>query len=108
MTPALSPWDELHDACTLAEDAAVLALNKPAGISVVGERHGTDLLRLAKDAGRTLYPAHRVDKVTSGLVLFVKELPAHGGITRQFAKRTVEKAYLAVTASTGLPDEGTI
>ncbi|MFC9993469.1 RluA family pseudouridine synthase [Nocardia sp. NPDC127526] len=101
-------WPELRKQCLLAEDEAVLALNKPAGISVTGERHDTDLVELAAAAGETLYPVHRIDKVTSGLVLLAKELPAHGQLTRQFNKRTAEKAYLAVTESTGLPDRGVI
>lgn len=101
-------WPELRKQAFLEEDAAVLALNKPAGISVTGERHDTDIVRLAAEHGETLYPVHRIDKVTSGLVLLAKELAAHGELTRQFNKRTAEKAYLAVTASTGLPDSGVI
>lgn len=101
-------WAELRERYLVAEDAAVLALNKPAGISVTGERHDTDLVEMAAAQGETLYPVHRIDKVTSGLVLLAKELSAHGQLTRQFNKRTAEKAYLAVTASTGLPARGVI
>ncbi|MGV9665386.1 RluA family pseudouridine synthase [Nocardia niigatensis] len=101
-------WPELRSACLILEDEAVLALNKPAGISVTGERHDIDIVEMAAAQGETLYPVHRIDKVTSGLVLLAKELPAHGQLTRQFNKRTAEKAYLAVTASTGLPDRGVI
>ena len=90
------------------EDSVLLALDKPAGWSVMGERHGTDLVRLAADAGEPLWPAHRIDKVTSGVVLFAKELAHHGDLTRQFAARTVDKAYLALTATTGLPPRGRI
>ncbi|MBY8857732.1 RNA pseudouridine synthase [Nocardia sp. CA2R105] len=101
-------WPELRAQCRLEEDAAILALNKPAGISVTGERHDTDIVQLAEQDGETLYPVHRIDKVTSGLVLLAKDLAAHGQLTRQFNKRTAEKCYLAVTASTGLPDHGVI
>ncbi|MGV9412959.1 RluA family pseudouridine synthase [Nocardia sp. NPDC003693] len=101
-------WPELRKNSLISEDPAVLALNKPAGISVTGERHDTDIVELAAAAGETLYPVHRIDKVTSGLVLLAKELPAHGELTRQFNKRTARKAYLAVTASTGLPARGVI
>jgi tRNA pseudouridine32 synthase/23S rRNA pseudouridine746 synthase len=98
----------MRDRCAIFEDSSILVLDKPAGISVLGERHGTDLLRLAKDAGETLMPVHRIDKVTSGVVLLAKSTPVHAGLTRQFARRTVDKAYLALTRSTGLPDQGTI
>ncbi len=83
-------------------------LDKPTGWSVMGERHDTDLVRLAADDGEKLWPAHRIDKVTSGVVLFAKDLAHHGDLTRQFNQRTVEKTYLAVTATTGLPERGRI
>jgi tRNA pseudouridine32 synthase/23S rRNA pseudouridine746 synthase len=103
-----SEWTQIRAQCVLFEDDSVLVLDKPAGISVIGERHGTDLLRLAADAGEKLMPVHRIDKVTSGVVLLAKSTPVHGGLTRQFARRTVEKGYLALTRSTGLPARGTI
>ena len=74
----------------------------------MGERHDTDLVRLAEEAGEKLYPAHRIDKVTSGVLLLAKDLALHGDLTRQFNRRTVDKVYLAITATTGLPDRGTI
>ncbi|UGT71645.1 RNA pseudouridine synthase [Nocardia gipuzkoensis] len=99
-------WSQLRARSLVDEDAAILALHKPAGISVTGERHDTDLVELAAAAGETLYPVHRIDKVTSGLILFAKELRAHGELTRQFNKQTADKAYLAVVAATDLPDTG--
>jgi tRNA pseudouridine32 synthase/23S rRNA pseudouridine746 synthase/23S rRNA pseudouridine1911/1915/1917 synthase len=101
-------WTELRRATVLLEDDAVLVLDKPAGISVMGERHGTDLVELAADAGETLFPVHRIDKATSGLILFAKDLAVHGGLTRQFTKRTVDKAYLVITNTTGLPRDGLV
>jgi tRNA pseudouridine32 synthase/23S rRNA pseudouridine746 synthase/23S rRNA pseudouridine1911/1915/1917 synthase len=101
-------WPELRKQCLVAEDEAILALNKPAGIAVTGERHDTDIVELAAEHGETLYPVHRIDKVTSGLILLAKDLAAHGQLTRQFNKRTAAKTYLAITASTGLPDHGVI
>jgi tRNA pseudouridine32 synthase/23S rRNA pseudouridine746 synthase/23S rRNA pseudouridine1911/1915/1917 synthase len=89
-------------------DDAALVLDKPAGLAVTGERHDTDLVQLAASAGETLFPAHRIDKVTSGAVLFARSLGHHGDLTRQFNRRTVGKAYLAATATTGLPDHGII
>jgi tRNA pseudouridine32 synthase/23S rRNA pseudouridine746 synthase len=102
----VADWSSIRH--VLYEDDAALVLHKPAGISVMGERHETDLVRLATDAGEPLFPAHRIDKVTSGAVLFAREQRFHGDLTRQFNKRTVSKAYLAVTRTTGLPDRGTI
>ncbi|WP_019931355.1 RluA family pseudouridine synthase [Nocardia sp. BMG111209] len=101
-------WPELRERCRIEEDEAILALNKPAGISVTGERHDSDLVEQAAAHGERLYPVHRIDKVTSGLVLLAKDLAAHGPLTRQFGERTADKRYLAITASTGLPDHGVI
>ncbi|HEY2191425.1 MAG TPA: RluA family pseudouridine synthase [Actinomycetospora sp.] len=101
-------WAELRAGRARYEDDALLVLDKPAGWSVMGERHDTDLVRLAADDGEKLWPAHRIDKVTSGVVLFAKDLAHHGDLTRQFNRRTVEKTYLAITATTGLPERGRI
>jgi tRNA pseudouridine32 synthase/23S rRNA pseudouridine746 synthase len=101
-------WAEIRAGAVCYEDDAALVLNKPPGLAVMGERHETDLVRLAAEAGETLYPAHRIDKVTSGAVLLAKDLRLHGDLTRQFSKRTVDKVYLAITRSAGLPGRGTI
>lgn len=100
---AVPSWADLR-AATLAETDDYLVLDKPAGISVTGERHDTDLVRIAADAGERVIPVHRIDKVTSGVVLLARSTTAHGPLTRQFAKRTVFKNYLAITRSTGLPE----
>ncbi len=104
----MSGWAEIRDGAVRYEDDAVLVLNKPAGLSVMGERHETDLVRMAADAGEKLYPAHRIDKVTSGALLLAKDLALHGDLTRQFNRRSVDKVYLAITRSAGLPERGVI
>ncbi|WP_328390675.1 RluA family pseudouridine synthase [Nocardia sp. NBC_00416] len=103
-------WPELRARHRLIEDEAILALNKPAGISVTGERHDIDIVAAAESAGEKLYPVHRIDKVTSGLILFARQLSAHGPLTRQFNKQTAEKVYLAIVAAGAdpLPETGTI
>ena len=74
----MSEWADIRGPNVVLEDEAVLVLNKPAGISVMGERHETDLVRMAAAAGEDLFPVHRIDKVTSGAVLVATELRAHG------------------------------
>lgn len=104
----MDEWAEIRAACALLEDEAVLVLSKPAGISVVGERHQADLMELATGAGERLLPVHRIDKLTSGAVLLAKRRSAHAELTRQFQRRSASKRYLAVTRSRGLPERGTI
>jgi tRNA pseudouridine32 synthase / 23S rRNA pseudouridine746 synthase len=104
----MNNWANIRASSTIFEDEAILALNKPAGISVMGERHEFDIVELAQNAGEQLYPAHRIDKAASGIILFAKELAHHGDLTRQFNKRTVDKSYLAIARSTSLPGKGVI
>ena len=101
-------WEEIRAGRVVFEDDAALVLNKPPGLAVTGERHDTDLVRVAREAGQELFPVHRIDKVTSGAVLLARELRWHGDLTRQFARRTAGKAYLAITRPGGLPGEATI
>jgi tRNA pseudouridine32 synthase/23S rRNA pseudouridine746 synthase len=101
-------WSTIRNGTVILENDHILVLNKPAGISVMGERHDVDLVTLAEAAGEWLMPAHRIDKVTSGVVLLAKTIEVHGGLTRQFNRRTVDKTYLAITRSRGLPEHGVI
>lgn len=104
----VTSWPRMRASRTRYEEPGVLVLDKPAGWSVMGERHDVDVVALARDAGEPLWPAHRIDKVTSGLVLLATDLDAHGALTRQFARHTIDKTYLALTATTGLPEHGTV
>lgn len=108
MNILLTDWATFRKERTLAETGEYLVLDKPPGISVTGERHETDMVRIAKEAGEWLIPVHRIDKVTSGVVLLAKTQAAHGPLTRQFALRTVHKSYLAITRSIGLPEAGAV
>ena len=101
-------WKQVRRDRVLYEDDLVLVIDKPAGISLVGERHETDLMRQAQEAGEFVMPAHRIDKVTSGLVLLARDQQTHGVLTRQFGDRTVIKEYLAVVREPGLGDHGSI
>lgn len=101
-------WEDIRMNSVVVEDDFILVLNKPSGISVAGAHQEADIVRLAQDSGETLYPVHRIDKVTSGIVVLAKDIDTHGQLTRQFNKRTVEKTYLAITRSTGLPQQGVI
>ncbi|MBO0770524.1 MAG: RNA pseudouridine synthase, partial [Actinobacteria bacterium] len=70
----VTDWAQLRAGRVVMEDEAALVISKPAGISVMGERHGTDLVRLAAAAGEQLFPVHRIDKPVSGAVLLAREL----------------------------------
>jgi len=104
----MTTWSDLRHARCLYEDDAVLVLDKPVGIAVIGERHAADLVDLAHAEGETVMPAHRIDKVTSGAVVLAKTAEAHAALARQFHRRSIEKAYLAVVHADAPPAGGTI
>ena len=103
----------------LYEDAAVIAINKPAGLVVhagAGAHSGTLVNRLVhhfdtlSDLGGELRPGivHRLDKDTSGVLLVARTDAAHRALAEQFAGRTLEKTYLALVEGAVAKDSGRI
>ncbi len=91
----------------LYKDEQLVAVNKPAGLLVHRsniDRHETRFaLQLLRDhLGRHVYPVHRLDKPTSGVLLFALSPATAAQLTRCFASRQVEKTYLAVVR--GVPE----
>jgi len=86
------------------EDAALLVINKPAGLVVhpgSGNRSGTllnALLRHLPDLARLPRAGivHRLDKDTSGLLVVAKTLTAQTDLVRQLQTRSVTREYLAL------------
>ncbi|MEX0750219.1 MAG: RluA family pseudouridine synthase [Dehalococcoidia bacterium] len=101
------------------EDADLLVINKPAGMTVhpaPGHPAATlvnAILAHADDLsgiGGVLRPGivHRLDRDTSGVILVAKNDAAHNALARQLKARTVEKTYMAVVEGTPKPAEGVI
>lgn len=87
------------------EDADTLIIDKPTGLVVHPVyMHNEDTLLNgvtyyilnSTDPFVRIRPVNRLDKETSGLILFSKNLDAHNFYSRQFKKREVEKIYLAL------------
>ena len=92
----------------LYEDADILALNKPAGLSSQGGRgqvHTLDelLWAFAKPGKARPRLIHRLDRDTSGVILTAKTKPAAGFLGKALMKRAFSKTYLAIVAP-GAPD----
>lgn len=86
----------------LYEDEAVVALNKPAGVPAV-PIEGSDissawsLLSAAlKRKRQRAFVVHRIDRFTSGILLFAKTELDRDGLVRQFLAHTPAREYLAV------------
>jgi 23S rRNA pseudouridine1911/1915/1917 synthase len=102
------------------EDEHLLVVDKPAGMVVhpaAGNPDGTLVNALLHHcAGRlsgiggVARPGivHRIDKDTSGLLVVAKTDVAHEGLAAQFARHSIDRRYLAVTAGIPVPLSGTI
>ncbi len=84
----------------LLEDEAILAIDKPAGVAVhggSGVAHGAiERLRAARPQAKFLELAHRLDRETSGVLLFAKKRAALLDLHAQLRDRHVDKRYLAI------------
>jgi len=96
------------------EDADILALNKPAGLSSQGGRgqvHTLDELiwAFAKPGKARPRLIHRLDRDTSGVILTAKTKPAAGFLGKAMMARKFSKTYRAiVTPGAPVPREGVI
>jgi RluA family pseudouridine synthase len=94
------------------EDEAVIALDKPAGLSSQGGRIQAatldDLLgAFARSNGKRPHLVHRLDRDTSGVILAAKTKPAAAFLGKALMGRRVRKTYLAIAAP-GAPKTGRI
>lgn len=83
------------------QDDYLVAINKPVGLLVHRspiDRHETRFaLQLLRDQlGQRVYPVHRLDKPTSGVLLFALDSATAATIGKAFMEERVEKRYLAV------------
>ena len=96
----------------LLETADLLAVAKPPGVTVIPGRHepAEACLRAALEAtrGESLWVVHRLDRDTSGVVVFARTPDAHRTLSMAFERRRVDKRYLAFTGGGGLAAEGKI
>lgn len=85
----------------LYQDEYVVAINKPAGLLVhrsMIDRYETQFaVQLTRDqVGQSVYLVHRLDKPTSGVLLFALDPQTAKSISAQFLEQQVKKTYLAV------------
>jgi len=98
------PVDVLH------EDVALLVLNKPSGLPVLPD--GWDpaasyLLALAQAEYGRLWIVHRLDKVTSGVLVFARTADAHRLLSIQFERHEALKSYHGIVIGQPAWDERT-
>lgn len=85
----------------LFQDDSLVALNKPNGLlvhrtKIAEEQNAFADRALAEICGRKVFPAHRLDRATSGVLLFTFSAEAAAAVQSEFASGTVCKEYLAI------------
>jgi len=106
------PAPQLDIEIVYSDDAIVVA-NKPAGLTTMRHREeaaefgrgkrflpttlADQLPRLLGEPGRPVIAVHRIDRDTSGLVVFARTAAAGASLSKQFRKHTVDRRYLALT-----------
>jgi 23S rRNA pseudouridine1911/1915/1917 synthase len=108
--------DVRHLLSVLHEDEAIVVVDKPAGLLVepLPGRHGEEptLMNLLADHYRHAprarsFVVHRIDRDTSGLVLFARTPAARDALKSQFRQHMPERVYLAVVLGRPAPPTGT-
>ncbi|WP_397415625.1 RluA family pseudouridine synthase [Phenylobacterium sp.] len=115
-----SPEAESIPLAVLFEDAHLIVIDKPAGLTMhpaPGSETGTLVNALLAHCGASLSGiggvarpgiVHRIDKETSGVVVAAKSDAAHQGLSALFAAHDIERAYVAFTRGAPDPRRGTI
>jgi RluA family pseudouridine synthase len=86
------------------QDSHLFVLNKPAGLPVLPDGWDPDapyLSNMLTEAYGKIWVVHRLDKVTSGVMLIARTAKAHQALNDQFERHEIEKVYLAIVE--GLP-----
>jgi RluA family pseudouridine synthase len=83
----------------LFEDQHLLVVDKPAGLPVVPdgwEQEAPYLVKMLEDKYGKLFIIHRLDKVTSGVMVFARDAETHRALNIQFEKHEAQKMYHAI------------
>ena len=75
------------------EDGNIVIVNKPYEIEVTGENSLTQML--SKKLGYAVFPCHRLDRNTKGLVIFSKSKQIQDILFEKFKNHEIEKEYVA-------------
>ena len=92
------------------QDDDLIAINKPAGMLSIPDRKQSEVSLkdlLIKEFG-SIYTVHRLDKETSGAIVFAKGEESHRQLSQLFENREVAKYYNGLVHGVPYPAEGTI
>jgi 23S rRNA pseudouridine955/2504/2580 synthase/23S rRNA pseudouridine1911/1915/1917 synthase len=93
------------------QDDHLIVLDKPSGLLTLPDRFNAKLPNLLTELKRTfdpLFVVHRLDKDTSGIMVFARDAATHAALSQQFEAHEVEKVYHALVSGKLTPLTGTI
>jgi len=92
------------------ENEEIVAINKPSGMLTIPDREGKDisLKQLLKNKYGEIFTVHRLDRETSGIVVFAKNEETHKQLSRQFENRETKKTYHGLVLGKPTLQSGTI
>lgn len=92
------------------ENAELVVLNKPAGLLSIPDREGKELSlkSLLKEKYGQIFVVHRLDRDTSGVIVFAKNEEAHKFLSQQFENRETEKIYTGLVLGSPAQKKGVI
>jgi tRNA pseudouridine32 synthase/23S rRNA pseudouridine746 synthase len=98
-----------HDVEIVYEDEALAVVNKPSGmLSAPGRTEQYSVATWAQERWPGSMIVHRLDMMTSGLLIVAKTAEAYHHLQDQFTARTVKKKYLALVEGTPRSEHGVI
>ena len=94
----------------LLENDDFVAINKPSGLLSIPDREGKDvsLKTLLKINYGEIFTVHRLDRETSGIVVFAKNEGSHKFLSQQFENRETTKIYNGLVLGQPLENSGVI
>lgn len=90
----------------LFENDEFVVLNKPSGLLSIPDREGKDisLKRLLIERYEQIFTVHRIDRDTSGVIVFAKNEETHKYLTQSFEDHSVDKIYQGIVQGS-VPDK---
>jgi len=95
---------------TIFENEDLVVINKPPGLLSIPDREGKEvsLKTLLQEKYGNIFTVHRLDKNTSGVIIFAKNERSHKELSRQFEERQTEKYYTGLVTGTPSNPTGTV
>jgi len=92
------------------EDDYLIAINKPSGLLSIPDREGKEisLKSILQEKRGEIFIVHRLDKATSGVIVFAKDQDTHKQLCQLFEERQTEKIYLGLVHGSMTPLNGKI